>query len=87
MILAKPVLPKCENKNASNLKLLHGLSVKLFKLFQFYFQDLNVFFILLQLTLHLPAYGRWNARNFELAFQVQSEVDRLASVLWISIVR
>ena len=58
MILAKPVLPKCENKNASNLKLLHGLSVKLFKLFQFYFQDLNVFFILLQLTLHLPAYGR-----------------------------
>ena len=36
--------------NASNLKLLHGLSLKLSELLQFYFQDLNVFFILLQLT-------------------------------------
>ena len=42
--------------NASNLKLLHGLSLKLSKLFQFYFQDLTVFFILLQFT--FVAYGR-----------------------------
>ena len=44
--------------NASNLKLLHGLSLKLSKLFQFYFQDLNVFFILLQFTFAFVAYGR-----------------------------
>ena len=53
--------------NASNLKLLHGLSLKtaklkLSKLFQFYFQDLTVFFMLLQFT--FVAYGRWNARRF-----------------------
>ena len=40
----------------SNLKLLHGLSLRLSKLFQFYFQDLTVFFILLQFT--FVAYGR-----------------------------
>ena len=55
--------------NASNLKLLHGLSLKpaklkLSKLFQFYFQDLTVFFILLQFTFAFVAYGRWNARSF-----------------------
>ena len=49
--------------NASNLKLLHGLSLKtaklkLSKLFQFYFQDLTVFFILLQFTFAFVAYGR-----------------------------
>ena len=60
MILAKPVLPlpKRAKFSASNLKLLHGLSVKLSKLFQFYFQDLNVFFVLLQLTFAFVAYGR-----------------------------
>ena len=42
--------------NESNLKLLHGLSLRLSKLFQFYFQDLTVFFILLQFT--FVAYGR-----------------------------
>ena len=46
-----------------NLKLLHGLSLKtaklkLSKLFQFYFQDLTVFFILLQFTFAFVAYGR-----------------------------
>ena len=41
--------------NASNLKPLHGLSLKLSK-FQCYFQDLAVFFILLQFT--FVAYGR-----------------------------
>ena len=53
--------------NASNLKLLHGLSLKtakLSKLFQFYFQDLTEFFILLQFTFAFVAYGRWNARSF-----------------------
>ena len=55
--------------NASNLKLLHGLSLKtaklkLSKLFQFYFQVLTVFFILLQFTFAFVAYGRWNARSF-----------------------
>ena len=44
--------------NTSNLKLLHGLSFKLSKLFQFYFQDLTVFFILLQFTFAFVAYGR-----------------------------
>ena len=44
--------------NASNLKLLHGLSLKFSKLFQFYFQDLNVFFILLQFTFAFVGYGR-----------------------------
>ena len=49
--------------NASNLKLLHRLSLKtaklkLSKLFQFYFQDLTVFFILLQFTFAFVAYGR-----------------------------
>ena len=49
--------------NASNLKLLHGLSLKtaklkLSKLFQFYFQDLTVFFILFQVTFAFVAYGR-----------------------------
>ena len=47
--------------NASNLKQLHGhdgLSLKLSKLFQFYFQDLTVFFILLQSTFAFVAYGR-----------------------------
>ena len=43
MILAKPVLPLPK--------------VKLSKLFQFYFQDLNVFFVLLQLTFAFVAYG------------------------------
>ena len=47
----------CDNLvNASNLKLLNGLSLKLSKLFQFNFQDLTVFFILLQFT--FVAYGR-----------------------------
>ena len=44
--------------NSSNLKLLNGLSLKLSKLFQFYFQDLTVFFILLQFTFAFVAYGR-----------------------------
>ena len=70
--------------NASNLKPLHGLSLKLSE-FQVYFQDLTVFFILLQFT--FVAYGRWNARGFvnllSKDLQVQSEVNRLASVLWI----
>ena len=44
--------------NASNLKLVNGLSLKLSKLFQFYFQDLTVFFILLQFTFAYVAYGR-----------------------------
>ena len=45
--------------SASNLKLLHRpLSLKLSNLFQFYFQDLNVFFILLQFTFAFVAYGR-----------------------------
>ena len=48
MILAKPVLLSVKTK----------MSVKLSKLFQFYFQDLNVFFILLQLTFAFVAYGR-----------------------------
>ena len=44
--------------NASNLKLLHGLSLSPLNLFQFYFQDLAVFFILLQFTFAFVAYGR-----------------------------
>ena len=50
--------------NALNLKLLHGLSLKLSKLFQLYFHNLNVFFILLQFTFVFVAYGRRNARSF-----------------------